>query len=118
MKLPDEDPPSGDARIFVIAESSELAELCAGVLRDLGAPAARLIPSLRLPECAPAEVLLWDAGSGLVPERLSPSVLRQSVFVVDPEEVEDLRRRIGNERACILLKPVKAPALRLFLDRF
>jgi signal transduction histidine kinase len=95
---------------------AEFREVCSDLLNELVPNRFELRSSshqTRLPE---ADVYIWDVDAGTFSQPLLPEILARSLFVIDPKLVDRLRAHLGTAHASILLKPVRAAALRPFLE--
>jgi len=103
-------------KVVLVSKDRALFDLCCGVLKELSIPG----PTLEAPdsEHQPADLRIWDLSSNVRAD-LKESAKRGDlgdIFVVSRKSLPEIQKFIPSDAFGLLLKPVKAPALRAFFS--
>ena len=103
-------------KVVLVSKDRALFDLCVSVLQEFS------IPSLTLEapdaEHEPADLRIWDLSATAHPT--SKEIAKRSelgdIFVVSRKSLPEIQKFIPSDAFGLLLKPVKAPALRAFFS--
>ena len=103
-------------KVVLVSKDRALFDLCVSVLQEFS------IPSLTLEapdsEHEPADLRIWDLSPTAHPtsKEISKRSELGDIFVVSRKSLPEIQKFIPSDAFGLLLKPVKAPALRAFFS--
>jgi signal transduction histidine kinase len=103
-------------KVCLVGGGSQFHEDCRTLLQELVPGECELITSISQPKSPEADIYIWDFSLEMFSPRLTPEIVRRSLFAVEPKLLERFRERLRTMQASILLKPVRPAALRPFLE--
>jgi signal transduction histidine kinase len=104
-------------KVVVVSKNRELYALCVEVVTELMSTESVLMADSALGTSA-NDICLWDfqPGETELPDRIEPSRLRNSYFLLQRKHLGALRQHFGIIEVNTILKPVTRATLRAFLS--
>jgi signal transduction histidine kinase len=100
----------------VVSTESELLDQCRRIIEEAFPEEWELVWSARYSDAPSADVYIWDFSCDPIIPVGRPEMVAQTLFAVEPGQLDQFRQALGALRASIVLKPVQAAALRPFLE--
>src|SRR5271157_2093636 len=104
--------------ILLFSNDEKLADFCREILCEMFGTESRL--EVGFPGQCPSQedLCLWDfiPGEMPIPQDLDPAKLRKSLFLLHRKHLPALQAMVGTVDINVLLKPVTAATLRVFLS--
>jgi signal transduction histidine kinase len=100
----------------VVSTESELLDQCRRIIEETVPGEWELVCSARYSEAPGADLYIWDFSCDPFIPVERADVVKQTLFAVEPSQLDRFRQALGTLRASIVLKPVQPAALRPFLE--
>jgi len=103
-------------RLCTIGVEREIEEQCRVLLEETASGEYELASSPHGSGLQEADFYIWDFRPEYFTHGLQPQIAARSLFLLEPRMLDGFRRVLGSSRASVVLKPVRAAALRPFLE--